>query len=272
MLRAAELEGSSDTPRLDTELLLCKVLDWDRARLLAWPEQRLTQAQQKRFSELFAERKRGCPVAHLVGSRQFWSLDLHVTPDTLIPRPDTELLVECALALQLPDDAHVADLGTGSGAIALALAAERPAWQVIGLEQSPAAFEVAVRNRDRLGLEQVALVRQSWQDFVPQAALDLIVSNPPYVEEDSAWLREGDVRFEPREALVAGQDGLDAIRDLVPRAAAWLHPGGWLVLEHGFAQAERVRDLLSQSRFTNVASRQDLAGHERISFGQVART
>lgn len=265
---ARDLQGLSETPRLDVELLLQHATGWDRARLLAWPEHSLNDEEARQFLNLFEQRKQGHPVAHLVGRRQFWSLELEVTPDTLIPRPETEILVELALELALPADARVADLGAGTGAIALALATERPGWKVTGVEQSPDAYAVAMRNRDRLGLDRIELCQQRWEDFSPETALDLVVSNPPYVEEDSPWLSQGDVQFEPESALVSGPDGLEAIRDLASRARGWLRPGGWLALEHGSVQAAAVRDLLARNDFQEVASRTDLAGLDRVTFAR----
>jgi len=207
-------------------------------------------------------------VAYILGQQGFWSLDLEVSPDTLIPRPDTEVLVETALALPLAEDARVLDLGTGTGAIALALAHERPRWQVTGVDRIPAAVALAQRNAARLRLGNVEFAPSHWFAALAGERFTLIVSNPPYIAGSDSHLDEGDVRFEPRSALVAGPDGLDDIRELVAAAPAHLQSGGWLWLEHGFEQAAEVRELLVRQGFSAVESRRDLGGHERISGGR----
>ncbi len=196
------------------------------------------------------------------------SLDLDVASHTLIPRPDTELLVETALALLPSSPATLLDLGTGSGAIALALACERPQWQVTGVDRIDEAVALAEGNRARLQLANACFTASHWFSALAGQRFDLIVSNPPYIAAGDPHLSQGDVRFEPSSALVAGVDGLDDIRLIIQQAPQFLRAGGWLLLEHGFDQAEAVRELLSAQGFMAVESRRDLGGHQRISLGQ----
>jgi len=267
LLAQAELPGS-DTPRLDAELLLAHVLGKPRSYLFTWPDQSVPEAEVARFSALLARRRSGEPVAYLLGEQGFWTLDLQVSPDTLIPRPDTERLVELALELGPPQPAAVLDLGTGTGAIALALASERPHWQLTGGDRMPGAVALAEQNRARLGLANVRFLQSDWFAALGAARYDLIVSNPPYIAADDPHLTQGDVRFEPASALVSGADGLDDIRHLVETAPGYLQPGGWLLLEHGWQQAAAVRGLLEQRGFAAVQSWEDLGGHQRVSGGQ----
>lgn len=267
LLAQAELPGS-DTPRLDAELLLAHVLGKPRSYLFTWPDQPVAEAEAARFSALLARRRSGEPVAYLLGEQGFWTLDLQVSPDTLIPRPDTERLVELALELGPSRSAAVLDLGTGTGAIALALASERPDWQLTGSDRMPGAVALAEQNRARLGLANVRFLQSDWFAALGAARYDLIASNPPYIAADDPHLTQGDVRFEPASALVSGADGLDDIRHLVETAPGHLQPGGWLLLEHGWQQAAVVRGLLEQRGFAAVQSWEDLGGHQRVSGGQ----
>lgn len=269
LLKSAELPDSP-SPRLDAELLLAHALGQSRSYLRTWPEREPSAAQCAAFAALLARRRTGEPVAYLLGRQGFWSLDLEVAPHTLIPRPDTELLVETALALALGHGgpARVLDLGTGTGAIALALACERPAWQVLGVDRVSEAVQLAERNRARLGLGNVRFVESVWFSTLGGERFALIVGNPPYIAADDRHLNEGDVRFEPASALVAGQDGLDDIRRIVAEAPEHLEAGGWLLLEHGYDQAEAVRALFAARGFAAVESRRDLGGHQRITLGQ----
>jgi len=265
----AQLDGRTDTPAIDAEVLLAHALRRGRSWLYAWPEHQPDSAQRADFEQLVAERIRGRPVAHLSGEREFWSLRLQVTADTLIPRPETELLVETALRLPLPKDAEVLDLGTGSGAIALALASEQRAWRVNAVELSAAAIAVAEANRNRLGIGNLNIHRGDWFDALPTARrFHLIVANPPYVASVDPHLQRGDVRFEPPQALVAGKDGLDAIRRIIARAPVHLRHDGRLWLEHGHDQAEAVAGLMHDRGFAEITTRHDLAGHARISGGR----
>ncbi|MCQ6257459.1 peptide chain release factor N(5)-glutamine methyltransferase [Pseudomonas sp. Q11] len=268
LLRAAELPDSP-TPRLDAELLLAAALGKSRSFLHTWPERIVPSEAALLFSEYLRRRRGGEPVAYILGQQGFWKLDLEVAPHTLIPRPDTELLVETALALLPATPARVLDLGTGSGAIALALASERPAWNVTALDRVLEAVALAERNRQRLDLRNVTVLSSHWFSALGGERFELIISNPPYIAATDPHLAEGDVRFEPASALVAGHDGLDDLRTIIAQAPEHLEAGGWLMLEHGYDQADAVRDLLQTQGFAEVHSRKDLGGHERISLGRL---
>ncbi len=267
LLNSADLPDSP-TSRLDAELLLAQALGKSRSYLRTWPEREVEAAQQACFDADLARRRAGEPVAYILGQQGFWSLELEVAPHTLIPRPDTELLVETTLALLPATPAAVLDLGTGTGAIALALASERPAWRVTGVDRVAEAVALAERNRARLKLSNAAFVESHWFDALAGQRYRAIVSNPPYIAAADRHLHEGDVRFEPSSALVAGEDGLDDIRLIIEQAPDYLEAGGWLLLEHGFDQAPVVRALLAARGFAAVESRRDLGGHERISLGR----
>ena len=267
LLRNAQLPDSP-SERLDAELLLAAALGKPRSYLHTWPERIVGSEAAGVYADYLARRREGEPVAYILGQQGFWSLDLEVAPHTLIPRPDTELLVETALARLPATPAQILDLGTGSGAIALALANERPAWQVTAVDRVPEAVALAERNRARLGLSNAQVLCSRWFDALGEARYHLIVSNPPYIASDDPHLALGDVRFEPSSALVAGTDGLDDLRLIADQAPAHLLPGGWLMLEHGYDQAEAVRALLSAAGFTEVDSLRDLGGHARITLGR----
>lgn len=255
-------------PRLEAELLLAEATGCRRETLLAWPERVPAPGQAQRFAALLARRLAGEPIAHLRGRQAFWKQELRVTPDTLIPRPETELLVELALEL-LPATVPlvVADAGTGSGAIALALALERPAWTLLALDLSPGAAVVAADNLRREGATNAWVIRADWLAPLAPASLDALIANPPYIPSTNPHLTRGDLPHEPRTALAAGPEGLDAFRRLIPQARTRLKPGGLLALEHGFDQAPAVRDLLTAAGFTGVATRVDLAGQPRSTWG-----
>ena len=270
MPRVAELLAEArsltgDEPRRDAEVLLCSALDKPRSYLFAWPEAEVAE----RYRDLLARRRAGEPVAYLLRRREFWSLDLEVGSDVLIPRPETELLVELALGLPLADPtAQVLDLGTGSGAIALALASERPDWRVVAVDASASAIAVAERNRRRLGLDNVDLRAGDWFAPVGDARFAIVVSNPPYLAEDDPHLARGDLRSEPRAALVADDGGLGDLRRIVEGAPAHLLAGGWILLEHGMTQGEAVRACLHARGYEAVETRSDLAGRERVTLGR----
>jgi release factor glutamine methyltransferase len=267
LLNSAELPDSP-TPRLDAELMLAHVLGKSRSYLHTWPERELDAQQLERFQAALVRRQAGEPVAYILGQQGFWSLDLEVAAHTLIPRPDTELLVETVLALLPATPARLLDLGTGSGAIALALASERSAWRVTGVDRITEAVALAERNRARLKLTNANFIESHWFSALTGQRYQLIVSNPPYIAADDRHLAQGDVRFEPSSALVAGVDGLDDIRLIIEQAPGYLQAGGWLLLEHGFDQAAAVRELLGERGFSTVESRRDLGSHERISLGR----
>jgi release factor glutamine methyltransferase len=261
------LAGLPDgAPRLEAELLLSEATGRSRTSLIAWPEHRVEPEVREVFAALLARRLAGEPIAYIRGRQSFWSIELRVTGATLIPRPETELLVEVTLEhLAASQPLRVADLGTGSGAIAAALATEHPNWHVVATERSAAAIQIAAENLRRLGLERVALVRGHWLDACAPASLDAVVSNPPYVAEGDPHLMSGDLRFEPREALTPGGDGLDAYRSIVADARRCLRPGGWVILEHGYDQGAEVRRILSEAGLTAPRTRPDLAGHDRVT-------
>jgi release factor glutamine methyltransferase len=258
-------------PRLEAEVLLAHVLHKSRSYLLAWPERTLTGEQRQQFQELSARRRKGEPVAYLTGRREFWSLDLQVTPAVLIPRPETELLVERALE-RIPSDGEyrIADLGTGSGAVAAAIATERPQCRITATDLSSESLEVAKSNFGQLNLNNVETTAGGWCKALPtEERFDLIVSNPPYVAEADPYLLRGDLPWEPQQALRSGPDGLNDIRLIIQLAPAHLTAGGWLLLEHGYDQGAAVRGLLVEGGFSHINTYRDLAGHERVTEGHL---
>jgi release factor glutamine methyltransferase len=267
LLQHAEL-ADSPSATLDAELLLAAALGKSRSYLRTWPEREVPADCAEAFAATLERRRNGEPVAYILGRQGFWSLDLDVASHTLIPRPDTELLVETALALLPASPAALLDLGTGTGAIALALACERRQWQVTGVDRIDEAVALAEGNRARLQLANACFTVSHWFSALAGQRFDLIVSNPPYIAAGDPHLSQGDLRFEPSSALVAGVDGLDDIRLIIAQAPLHLHAGGWLLLEHGFDQAEAVRELLGAQGFMAIDSRLDLGGHQRISLGQ----
>ncbi|OCA64912.1 protein-(glutamine-N5) methyltransferase, release factor-specific [Aeromonas piscicola] len=273
----ATLAGG-ESPRADADVLLCHLLGCRRSYLMTWPERTLDAAQQARLQDWLSRRLNGEPIAHLIGEREFWSLPLKVSPATLIPRPDTEVLVEQALARlpprpASPDQAPCAllDLGTGTGAIALALKSERPDADVWAVDRMPEAAALARANSAALGLP-ITVRDGSWFEPLSGAPrFGMIVSNPPYIDGADPHLAEGDVRFEPRSALVADEQGLADIRLIVAGAPAHLLPGGWLLLEHGWQQGEVVRQLLLQHGYSQVETVRDYGDNERVTLGRLAR-
>lgn len=268
LAQAAQID--SPTARLDAELLLALVLNKPRSYLYTWPDKVLNESQVADYHALLERRKKGEPVAYLLGRQGFWSLDLQVAEHTLIPRADTELLVEAALQLADAQTAlTVLDLGTGSGAIALALASERARWQITGVDRIQSAVALAQANQQHTGLNNVQFLHSDWFSALAGQRYDLILSNPPYIAEHDPHLQQGDLRFEPLSALVSGADGLDDIRSIIAQAPSYLARQGCLLLEHGFDQAPAVRALLQQAGFIDVHSQRDLAGHERVSLGRL---
>ncbi|MHA6205372.1 peptide chain release factor N(5)-glutamine methyltransferase [Dyella soli] len=258
--------------RLEAELLLVHVLDKPRSWLIAHADDALDATHASAFDALVQRRRAGEPLAYLTGRRGFWSLELEVTPATLIPRHETELLVELALdRLPQATTAQVADLGTGSGAIALAIARERPRAQVVATDASSAALDVAQRNAQRLRIANVTFLHGDWLAPLGDRRFDLIVSNPPYIEAGDPHLGQGDLRFEPASALASGADGLDDIRRIVDDARTRLAGDGWLMMEHGWNQGAAVRGLLERAGYREVFTAQDLEGRDRVSGGRYQR-
>jgi release factor glutamine methyltransferase len=262
--------SGSDTPHLEAELLLAHARGQSRARLKSHPEEIPDAAQSTRYEALIERRAAGEPLAYIVGFKDFWTLRLAVTPAVLVPRPETELLVERALALRPDATGRVVDLGTGSGAIALALASERPRWQVTATDVSGEALAVALLNAASHGLPQVEWLRGSWFEPLAGRRFDLIVSNPPYIGEGEPQLAAAELRREPRGALSPGADALASLRAIVRSAPDHLGHGGWLLLEHGATQAADLASELVGRGFRHVRSHRDLAGHERATEGQWA--
>ncbi|MBX3701287.1 MAG: peptide chain release factor N(5)-glutamine methyltransferase [Dokdonella sp.] len=269
LLTAAALRLGADDAGSEAALLLAQVLAKPRAWLAAWPEYAPDPTQRARFAALVEARARGEPVAYLLGWRGFWTFDLQVSPAVLIPRPETELLVELALE-RLPRAAasHIADLGTGSGAIAIALARERPRASVLATDASADALAVARANAARLAAHGVGFAQGHWCEALGTARFDMIVANPPYIAAGDAHLAQGDLRFEPVAALASGADGLDAIRTIITQAPRHLLADGWLLLEHGHDQGAAVRALLAAAGCREVATVRDLAGNERVSLAR----
>lgn len=265
---AARLENGSDSPRLDAELLLARALDRPRSHIGAWPERRPDVVQLAEFERLLERRLQGEPMAHILGEREFWSLDLQVTPDTLIPRPDTEMLVETALEKIPPGrGCRVLDLGTGTGAIALAIKKERPLAEVAATDASEPALEVARRNAQRHRLQVEFRAGDWWLPFADRQ-FDVVVSNPPYIADSDSHLASGDVRFEPRSALASGPAGLDDLERIIGGVPALLAPGGWLLVEHGYDQAEPVAERFAQAGFVDIRCHRDLGGQLRVTQGR----
>ena len=263
---ALTLEPHSESPRLDAELLLATLLGLPRSALIARGDEPVALNDENAYAELIAKRAGGTPIAYLTGSREFWSLPLNVSPAVLVPRPETELLVERALGL-LPREpvCSVLDLGTGSGAIALSLAHERPHWAITAVDISPAALEVAAQNARNLKLLQVEWLLGSWFDAVPAQRFHLIVANPPYIAANDPALTT--LRAEPAAALIAGASGLEALSAIIAQAPAHLYARGWLALEHGITQAPDVTRLLQAQGFDSIRTYSDFSGRPRITLG-----
>jgi release factor glutamine methyltransferase len=263
------LTSISDSALLDAEVLLCHVLQKERSYLRAWPDKLLEPEQQEQFWALTEKRRQGMPVAYLIGRREFWSRDFRVSPDVLIPRPDTELLVELGLNL-IPPDApfKLIDLGTGSGIIAITLAAERPHAQVIATDLNSAALEIAKQNARHHHITNIHFYQSDWFNNTPDIQFDLVISNPPYIAEDDSHLQEGDVRFEPQTALVAAQQGLRDIQIIADRSRSHLKTQGHLLIEHGYNQQHQIQTIFKGLGYDKVQTYQDLSGQPRVTYGQ----
>lgn len=262
------VDAGSDSPQLDAAVLLCFVLDKPRSYLLTWPEKTLDSEQQAAFDTVLRRRLAGEPVAYIVGEREFWSLPLKVAPHTLIPRPDTERLVELALEKVPAEPCSVLDLGTGTGAIALAIASERPELSVTGIDLRPEAAQLALENSQNLKITNTRFLSGSWYSpLTPDERFAVVVSNPPYIDKTDPHLEQGDVRFEPKSALVAEENGLADIRIISEQGRQYLQTGGWLLMEHGFEQGEAVRAILLELGYNQVSTAQDYAGLDRVTMG-----
>jgi release factor glutamine methyltransferase len=266
---AQTLSNNSDSPLLDAEVLLGFVLAKPRTYLRAWCDNTLTEQQVAAFTTLLKQRQQGTPIAYLTGTREFWSRDFIVSPDVLIPRPDTELLIELSLAL-IPKNGAVRliDLGTGSGIIAVTLAAECPNAQVIAVDASLAALNIARQNATHHQLGNIEFYQSDWFTAVPQSQFDLVISNPPYIAADDEHLQQGDVRFEPKTALIADQQGLSDIQLIADKARCYLKAQGHLLIEHGYNQAAQVQGIFNALAYEDVQSYQDLSGQFRVTYGR----
>jgi release factor glutamine methyltransferase len=266
-----KLYVNSDSALLDAQILLAFVLDKPRSYLFTWPEKNLTDEQVQQFADLLARRHCGEPIAYIIGEKEFWSLPLKVSKATLIPRPDTETLVELVLEHLSGDDITCLDLGTGTGAIALALASEKPSWQIDALDFNADAVKLAQQNADNLKLAWVNIYQSDWFSKVEAGKkFDVIVSNPPYIDCDDENLTQGDVRFEPTSALVANEQGLADIKFIAKMACEFLTSHGRLYFEHGFEQGKAVRNILSTLGFDKAQTVQDLNGQDRITWAVLA--
>ncbi|VAW61557.1 Peptide chain release factor N(5)-glutamine methyltransferase [hydrothermal vent metagenome] len=264
------LKKTSESPLLDAQVLLAYCLQKNRTWLITWADKAINENNIARFNALIKRRESGEPIAHITGTREFWSLDLNVTKDTLIPRPDTELMVETILQ-QYPQNTNLnlLDLGTGSGAIALALASERPSWQITATDKSTAALDIAKQNAQQLKLSNIRFVCGSWFEPLANQQFDIIASNPPYIPQSDPHLLQGDVRFEPVSALASGADGLDDIRLISQQAAAYLNKKGMLIIEHGFDQKTEIRHIFQDLGYKNIQQYTDLSHNPRLCSGLI---
>jgi release factor glutamine methyltransferase len=270
LLKQATAENTGGLSRVDAEFLLSYFLSKPRSWLYAYSDFQLKPEQVIKFQELINRRVNGEPVAYITGRRGFWSFDLHVTPDTLIPRPETELLVELAIERIDPNlNSQVLDLGTGTGAIALAIAQECPKAKVVAVDYSEPTLEVARKNVAELHIRNLELLKSNWYEALGERRFDVIASNPPYIELNDEHLSQGDLRFEPISALASGQDGLDDIRLIIKGAKNHLNPNGWLMIEHGWNQAEAIRQLFEQAGFVKISTEQDLGKRDRVTLGKM---
>jgi len=266
---ASTLQDTSDTAELDVEVLLCHVLNKNRTYLRTWPEKQLTRHQLNQFNQLLKQRQLGQPIAYIVGTREFWSRDFYVNPDVLIPRPDTETLIELCLQLvQHKPDAKLIDLGTGSGIIAITLAAECPQLKITAVDSSLKALHTAKKNAQLNQTENIRFIHSNWLNQVSNESFDFIISNPPYIDPEDPHLSLGDVRFEPTSALISPQQGLQDIIHISEQSQGYLNDEGYLIFEHGYNQKQSVHDILQQYHYQNIHCLHDLSKQPRVSYAQ----
>ena len=264
-----QLTEISPSAPLDAQVLLCHILKCNSAHLAAWPEKELSDEQDKNYQSLIAQRKQGSPVAHLTGEREFWSLRLKVNDSTLIPRPETETLVEFILThLGSRKNVKLLDMGTGTGAIAIALANEKPDWNILACDISEQAMQLAEQNSKAHKTDNITFLQSDWFSNIPIQAFDIIVSNPPYIADDDEHLSQGDVRFEPKSALTAGKTGMDDIEHICLHAKHYLSNNGCLIVEHGYDQEEQVKNCFLDNNFAEIEQQRDLSGHMRMTAGK----
>ena len=266
---AIQLATRSESAQLDAEILLCLAIDKPRSFLRAWPDNELTLSQERLFNQYLDERLLGNPIAYITGYKEFWSRDFKVTPEVLIPRPDTELIIELCLNL-IPKNTNtnILDLGTGSGIIGITLAAERPNAQVVACDFSASALQIAQFNALSHHTSNIAFYQSDWFTHIPNQQFDIIVSNPPYIAKDDAHLTQGDLRFEPSSALSADENGLSDIKIIINNAQHYLVPKGHLLIEHGYNQQEAVQDIFRDFNYYNINTHIDLSGQPRVTCGQ----
>ncbi len=269
LLKAEQSINSSESARLDAEILFCDVMQFDRSRIYSHPEQVVPDDKSALFQSLIEQRQQGRPIAHITGKKEFWSLELAISEDTLIPRPETELLVETALQM-IPDNEafNILDLGTGSGDIAMAIASERPNCKIVATDINTNALTMAKKNAETHQLQNILFCRSNWYLDIPLQTFDLIVSNPPYIRQDDEHLSQGDVQFEPELALVAGADGMQAINMILENANRYLASNASLLIEHGYDQKQLVQEAFLKHDFRQLKTFQDLSGQDRITRGQ----
>lgn len=264
-----DLSETSPSAMLDAQVLLTHVLQCNSAHLAAWPEKALSDDQYADYLRLVKQRRQGTPVAHLTGSREFWSLDFSVDNSTLIPRPETETLVEYLLDnFASRENLKLLDMGTGTGAIAISIAKEKPDWEIVASDISEQALKLARQNSSHHDTDNVSLIQSDWFENIGQKNFDIIISNPPYIASDDPHLTLGDVRFEPESALSSGATGMDDIELICSHAKEYLLKNGWLIVEHGYNQKQQVADCFSRNGFTEITQQQDLSGHTRMTAGK----
>lgn len=269
-LASQNLSETSPSALLDAQVLLSLVLQCNSAHLAAWPEKEISEEQESLYQQLIRQRLQGLPVAHLTGQREFWSLDFAVNDSTLIPRPETETLIEYILTgFSHREDIKLLDMGTGTGAIAISIAKEKPAWTITACDVSEEAIKLARQNSAHHQTGNISFIQSDWFKNITATDFDIIVSNPPYIASDDPHLRQGDVRFEPLSALTSGPEGMDDIEYLCSHAAEHLNIDGWLIIEHGYNQAQQVSDCFAKNGFREIEQQRDLSGHTRMTAAHI---